>query len=68
MKALEKRAAEVVIAARDARIVELRDTLALQLSQADVRVTGDAVEVTGEGLLRRWLEDSSLRFVGRNRR
>lgn len=65
MKALEKRAAEVVATARDARIAELRDTLALRLPEADIRMTADTVEVTGEGLLRRWLEDSSLRFIGR---
>ena len=64
MKALEKRAAELAARAKDARLDQLRVALDEKFARGAVEMSDDAIEVTGEGLLRRWLEDASIRFIG----
>lgn len=52
---------------RRARLAAQVATRCDELPGVRASVSGDEVEVTGQGLLRRWLEDSRLRFAGRGR-
>ena len=68
MRALEQRAAAAAAQARRARVHDLRERLQQELPTARVEETAAGLEVSGDGLLRRWLEDASIRFVTRRRR
>lgn len=68
MKALENHAEEVAAQAAEARLNELQGVLAEQFGQAAVERRGGEIEIIGEGLLRRWLEDASVRFLAAARK
>ena len=64
MRQLEKRGRELA-RAREMRALErLVEVLMRDSPGARVEADQRAVRVSGAGLVRRWLTDSSLRFVG----
>ena len=68
MKALEKRATELARETERTRLSEVEAHLGEALPAAEIKRSRDAIEVSGQGLLRAWLEDASLRFIARRRR
>lgn len=59
-----------VMAGAEARAEQRRQTIAAALAAAgvdDVRVEGDAVRLSGRGLMARWMSDLTLREAGRSR-
>lgn len=68
MKALENHVEKVAAQAAEARLNELQTLLGEQFGQAAVERSGDEIEIIGEGLLRRWLEDASVRFIAAARK
>lgn len=68
MRALEKRAEYAADQALHKRLRELETELRTQLPSAQLEVFSDRIEVRGEGLLRRWLGEASLRFMTRGHR
>ena len=60
MKALERRAEQVAAARQRAAIERIAEAMK-PLGRLDVEQ--NRVRVSGRGLVRRWLADSSLRFI-----
>lgn len=63
MRALQEQAERLGRRAQSQRIEEIAADFREQLPADRVVTNGDTVEVSGDGLLRRWLEDASLRFA-----
>ena len=61
MKKLEKRAAAIGRAAQRRRIADIEEVVARMGIRAETRA--DAVVLSGRGLVKRWLNETSLRFV-----
>ena len=61
MKKLEQRGAAIVRNAQRRKIIEVERTIARMGIRAEAR--GDAVVLSGRGLVRRWLNEASLRFI-----
>lgn len=60
-----------VRARAEARVARRREAIvsaALALGVEDARIEGDAVRLSGRGLMRRWMRDLALREAGRDRR
>lgn len=68
MKALEVKAEALARAAQRRRIAALARTWRERLPEATVETTGSEVSISARRLRKRWLEDSSLRFLGRGER
>ena len=62
MKGLMRRGEEIARDAEQAKVAQVAARLAEMLGNASVE--GSRVAVSGRGLVRRWLADSRLRFLG----
>ena len=65
MDRLMKRAEELARAAQQRKVASVAETLRAMLGAIVVQAEDAQVVVSGRGLMKRWLVDPSLRFLGR---
>lgn len=65
MRAIERRAAEIVVRARGRRARQIAEQLRNLLPDADVEERGSTIEVAATALRKRWLNNTALRFLPR---
>ena len=63
MKRLLERAAEIGRIVQRRKIDELGDLLRAAVPDANIERSGGQIVLSGRRLMRRWLNDASLRFV-----
>jgi hypothetical protein len=63
MAALIKRGAELARAAQQAKVIAVAEQLKTLFGEAAVEVEEAQVLVRGQGIIKRWLIDPSLRFL-----
>ena len=61
MKTLEDRAAAIGVAAKRRKIAEIEQALGAMGIKA--AASGDKLTLSGKGLVKRWLNEASLRFI-----